>query len=222
MSRFEKDHYSLSELADRWRIPFKDVEYHTERDHLEVHLWLGDVPATRYILQKTSDGKDVPVQEGITSLSGYFIVAGDELRKVFRAPGIPEIRKFHSLDRKEIYTLYPFQESHKINLSALEVSLNERDRFETNKNIRPFVMPENKTDIPSKSAGRPSHMGIVVQHFNERAGLGQLAPTLAAEALYLETWVHNKLGASRAPVAGTIANKIRSKFNAQKISRPRA
>ncbi len=216
---FDKDHYSLIELADRWRLPFKDIAYHAEREHLEVQIWLGEVPAMRYVFKKAANGEKFPVQKDITTLKGYFIVSGDELRTIFRMPGIPEIRKFYSLDRKEVYSFYPFQESLQINLVALEVTRAERDRFETSKNIRPFIMPENKTESISKSVGRPSHMDVVVQHFDEREMMGHLAPTLAAECLYLETWGKNKLGED-APAAGTIGNNIRSKFNAWKASRP--
>ncbi|MDD3028817.1 MAG: hypothetical protein PHS57_00845 [Alphaproteobacteria bacterium] len=212
MSGFEKDHYSLVELADRWRLPFKDIEYHAEREHLEVQVWLGDVPVTRYVLKKTTDGEEIPVQEGIANLTGYFVVAGKELRKIFRVPGIPEIRQFHSLDRKEIYTLYPAQASCQINLSALEVSRVERDRFESNKKVCPLIVPENKTNIPSTSIGRPSVMKLVLQHFYERAKQGRLESTLKAEAVHLQSWARDKLGTSHAPAAKTIANNIRPIF----------
>lgn len=218
MSGFEKDHYSLVELAERWGLPFKDIEYLAEREHLEVQVWLGDVPATRYVLKKTADGEEFPVQDGIANLNGYFVVDGKELRKVFRATGIPEVRHFHSLDRKELFSFYPARESQQINLSALEVSRIERDRFEANKNIRPRIVRENKTNIPSISTGRPSVMSLVVQHFHERAMQGRLEPTLKAEALLLQSWAREKLGASRAPAAKTIANNIRPMFKPQDVS----
>ena len=216
MLGFDKDHYSLIELAERWKIPFKEIEYHTERDRLEVHTWLGDVVAIRHVMAKTADGEELPVQKGIISLNGYYIVAGDELRKMYRAPGIPEIRKFHSLDRREIYTLYPLQESYKTSLSALEVSRAERDRFEVNPKIRARIVPKNKTRASSTSVGgRPSVMNLVVRHFKDRATQGRLKETLSAESVYLEAWAHKKLG-SDAPVAKTIANKIGPSFTSYK------
>ena len=212
MLQAEKDHYSLIEVAERWKIPFKEIEYHTERDQLEVCTWLGDVVAVRHALMKMADGEEVPVQQGIITLKGYYVVVGDELRKIYRAPGIPEIRKFYSLDRREIFTLYPYQESHQIPITALEVSRAERDRFEAELKIHARCLSKRKTDISSSVTGRPSVMNIVIQHFKDRAAQGRLKETITAESKYLEAWAQKKLGPSHAPIAKTIANNIRPLF----------
>ncbi len=218
MLRAEKDHYSLIELVERWKIPFKDIEYHTERDRLEVRTWLGDVVAIRYTFMKMADGEEVPVQQGIITLKGYYVVAGDELRKIYRAPGIPEIRKFFSLDRREIYTLYHQHEAYKINLTALEVSRPERDRFEADLKICARLVPKSKMNIAATATGRPSVMNLVLEHFKNRAAQGRLKETITAESKYLEGWAQKKLGPSHAPIAKTIANNIRPLFGQRRDS----
>lgn len=222
MLQAEKDHYSLIELAEHWKIPFKEIEYYSERNRLEVRTWVGDLLAIRHVLIKSIDGKEFPVQQDVISLNGYFIVPSDELRKIYRTPGIPEIRKFQSLDRREVYTLYSHQESHKINMTALEVSNAARERFETELKIRAPLAPRRKMRAATTpSGGRPSFMNFVVQHFENRAARGRLKKSLSEESAYLEVWGHKKLGVG-APIAKTIANKIGPLFTSYKAAGSRA
>ncbi len=218
MLQTEKDHYSLIELAEHWKLPFKDIEYQTERDRLEVQTWLGDVLAIRSVLMKMADGDEFPVQQDIISLKGYFIVAGDELRKIYRAPEIPEIRRFYSLDRREIYTIHYDQEPYKICLTSLEVSRAEQGRFEADLNTIARIVRKSKTNVASALTGRPSVMKLIIQHFKDRATQGRLKKTITAESKYLEGWAQTKLGLSHAPIAKTIANNIRPLFTQYRAS----
>ncbi|MDE2029181.1 MAG: hypothetical protein KGI97_01315 [Alphaproteobacteria bacterium] len=223
MPGFERDHYSLIELAERWKLPFKEIEHHTERNRLEVQLWMGDVVATRYVFTMTAGGEVVPAQQDVTTLKGYYIVDGDELRKMYRTPDVPEVKKLYSLDRKEFFTLHPACERFKVGIDALEVSRTERDRFEADHRIQ-HRLHEAKSKTRATSTlvgGRPSVMKVVVRHFKDRATQGRLKESANAESIYLEAWARKKLGAD-APAAKTIANNIRPLFTAHKDTGSRA
>lgn len=109
-------------------------------------------------------------------------------------------------------------ESLKINLTALEVSRAERDRFETDLKIRARFAPKSKLNISSAATGRPSVMNLVLQHFKDRAAQGRLKETITAESQYLEAWAQKKLGPAHAPIAKTIANNIRPMFAQRRAS----
>jgi len=215
MISIEKDHYSLSELMKRWSFSLQDIGYYAERGYLEVQTWLSDVLITHYKLKKTEDGEMVPVSVGIVALTGYYIVDANELRKVFRShDGMAAVRKFISLNHRDVYSFQYKPEGLLINLSALEFCKKERDRFERENKIKSNNLSATITGIIATSAGRPSIMKKITERFVERVETGEIEPSLSAEARYLREWIMDEYGDIQAPAIKTIANNLRPHYAA--------
>lgn len=213
----QKDHYSFSETADRWHLSLRDITYLAERRKLEVQTWLSDVVVARYALMKIEGGDLAPVQIGLVSLTGYFVVDPDELRKVFRATQqVAEIRKFISLDGNDLYSIPYNNVGPSVGIGALEISMRERDRFEIEHKLKPRVANMNKTGLQSSSVGRPSARDLIIERFDERAAKGEIESHLFAEARYLHAWAQDELGPDDAPAFKTIVNNLRPHFAAYK------
>jgi len=214
MLLLEKDHYSLSELMERWRFSLQDMGYFAERGKLEIQTWLSDVLITQYKPKKTEDGEIVPVQVGIVVLTGYYVVDPVELRKVFRSQDAASVRKFLSVDRQDVFSFQYKPEGILINILALEISKSERDRFEHENKISSRSLSSTKTGIASSSAGRPSIMKKITERFVERVETGEIEPSLSAEARYLREWIMDEYGDIQAPAIKTIANNLRPHYAA--------
>ncbi|MDD3182645.1 MAG: hypothetical protein PHD48_07585 [Alphaproteobacteria bacterium] len=212
MPWLEKDHYSFDEIAKRWGRTHQDLAYFAERGQVEVQTWLSDALITQYTLKKTEDGEVVPVETGIVILKGYYIVDPDELRKVFRSNSPVEVRRFFSLDRRDVFSFRINLAGFLVGAHSLEISKAERDRFEACHNIVIQRTPTNKTGILPTSLGRPSAMKRITKRFNERASMGAIEPTLQAEARVLREWAKNEWSDIPAPALKTIANNLRPHF----------
>ncbi len=214
--REKKDHYSFAEIADRWRLSTQDLGYFAERGLLEVQTWLSDVLLSQYALKKIEGGTFAAVQTRIVSETGYFVIDPDELRKVFRALQSAEVRKFASPNGQDLYSI-PFNAvGPSIGIGALEISLQERDRFEIENNLKPRASNVNKTGLSSPSIGRPSVKQLIIEHFIKRAAHGEIKPTLYAEARDIHVLVQDKLGNAQTPAFKTVVNNLRPYFAAHK------
>lgn len=214
--REKKDHYSFTEIADRWRLSTHDLGYFAERGLLEVQTWLSDVVVARYVLRKVEGGDVVPVQTGIDCLTGYFVVDANELRKIFRATQNAEVRKFSSPDGQDLYSTPYNNSGPTLNIGALEVTLSERNRFEIDNGLKPRPANTNKTGLASTSVGRPSVKQLILDRHIEREARGEHEKTVTAEARVILQWAQDELGQKRAPAFKTIVNNLRPFYSAQK------
>jgi hypothetical protein len=216
----QRDHYSFVDTAALWRLSPQDLGYFAERGRLEVRTWLSDVVVATYVSKEMADGTTLHAQVGMKSLIGYYIVEPDELRKFFRTDQPVEIRRFRSLDQQEMYAT-PFTANGCIlTVAALEISINERDRFEIAHNLKRHASPANETGFASPSVGRPSAMPSIIEHHRERVARGEIEVSLAAEARYLRAWAQKKGKEARVPELKTIENNLRPHFAARRNSDP--
>lgn len=223
----QKDHFSLGELAERWRAPMTDIQYFAEHGMLDVQTWL-DLPAVElFRLKKTEDGDRVPVSVGLDSYHDYVVVDPTELRKIFRSEGRSPIAKYRPVTSADlIKSLVP---SHRVLVAAndLVVSRADRDEFErahgivcgANRGV--YATSTNMGHAPPTThvsfAGRPSVMHRIVQHFDERRTQKVLNGSLQKEGEYLYAWAQSNITDSQIPGARTIMNAIRVPYrrNAQ-------
>lgn len=213
--REKKDHYSFTEIANRWRLSIQDLGYIAERGLIEVQTWLSDVVVAQYVLRKVEGGDVVPVQTGIVSLTGYHVVDSNELRKVFRATQATEVRKFSSVDGQELFSTPYNNSGPALNIGTLEISFDERNRFEIENGLKPRPANTNKTGLASSSVGRPSIKELILERYIEREARGEIERTLTAEARVLHAWAQDEWG-KKAPVVKTIVNNLRPHYSSQK------
>jgi hypothetical protein len=215
----KKDHYGFNEIAERWHLTPKELGYSAERDLLEVQTWLSNAVVAVHVSKKMADGEPIPVQVGLSSLTGYFIVEPGELRRVFRTDQPVEVRRFISLDRQEMYTMLYNVGGYMLSTEALEISDIERNRFEIEHNLKKRTMPTNKTGISTSSVGRPSVRKRLAELFEERLAQGKAEATLPEEARYLYAWAQSEWGVERAPALKTITNNLRPHYASQKSAK---
>jgi hypothetical protein len=212
----EKDHYNFAEVAKRWNLSIEDLGYFAERGLLQVQTWLSDAWLIQYQFQKTVGGDVAAVQTGVSSVTGYVIVDPNELRKIFRSPQqSTEVRKFTSPDTEILYAP-PFNaQGCVISVGVLEITLEERNRFEIEWNLNPVAANMNKTGLDSLPLGRPTIKQLLIARYFERDDRGQAEKTLTAESRYHHAWAQNEWGEERAPKLKTIVNNLRQAFKAR-------
>lgn len=211
-----KDHFSIEALAQRWHITPRDIQYIAERGMLEVQTWLSEVLFTRFRYSKVDNGKMVPIPLDILCVTGYVIVNHEELRKVFRSPDPTYVRRFISVDHKDLYGFKYNVLGTLLSTDTLEISHAEVERFEREHKLADQNFADTKTKIQPTSAGRPSVMKRITDQFNQRVERGQTAPTLAAEARCLRKWAESEWEDIPPPAIKTIANNLRQHFQAHK------
>ncbi len=148
---------------------------------MEVQVWLNERIYHFYSRQHTPDTKERMVI-GAKSFRGYVAVDPDEVKQIFnngedgvaRCPILPE---------------------------ALRVTRLERDRFELEYSVVPYV-----TDTPGAKSfsGRPSTMHRISAHMRERFARGELRPTLNDEARVLYEWAKSSITDVQIPTVKTI------------------
>ena len=212
----EKDHFSLNEIAERWKTSAHDLKYYAEHDLLQMQAWCSEIVVKFFCMKRTEDGEIIPALTGVNSYNGYAILAPEELRKVFRNTHAPEIRKFKSSDNLCLMELFDSRASVEFSIDDLVVSRAERDRFELAHNIdccceRAAQAARGDMQLPS-FAGRPSVMHKVMEHFKERCVLNSVYPSLAKEADYLSNWAEQNISDCQAPKTKTIKNVLRDNY----------
>jgi hypothetical protein len=208
----EKSYFYLTQIARRWQTDIADLRDYAEQGQLEVQVWLDDSVLKVYRLKKTEDGETAAIPTGVTGHRGYVIVEPFELRKIFREQKAA-IKKFASLDRRDLFKLHPQSECHPVAVDDLMISRVERDRFEIANQIVPVngalgLTSANKTGIEATSAGRPSIMKRITKHHLSRVAKGETLPTMTAEAHYLRNWARDTLQGVQVPAVKTIMNNL--------------
>lgn len=210
MSLPEKAYFYLPQLAGRWQTSMTDLRDYAEQGQLEIQIWLDEAILKVYRLKKTEDGETAPVPTGVTSHRGYVIVEPFELRKIFRDQKAA-VKKFTSLDRKDLFKLHQQSEARCVAVEDLMVSRCERDRFEVANGIKvasACIIANTKTGIMPVSSGRPSVMGRITERYVVRKKAGDAMPTLMAEAKCLRLWAQEEMPGVQIPAVKTIHNRL--------------
>ena len=183
----EKDHYSLNELAERWRTAMADVHYYAVHGMLEVETWRR-VPAVRI--------KRYANSALAADFEGYAAVEPAELRRIFRGEET-DIRVTEDdlvVSREERDR---FERAHKI--ECIQQTAGNGGGAEP-------------TAAPVSFPGRPSVMRRITTHFDQRRRDKALEKSLQREGDYLAAWAALHISESQLPTARTIRNAIRAQY----------
>jgi hypothetical protein len=209
----EKEYHKLQDMMDRWHLSLTDLQYYAAHGHFETMVWLHPCIVNVYQLKKTEDGEMVPVFIRLQPHKGYAIIGPDELHEVFH--GSCPIRKFTSIQGRELLEIQDNQAAYPINITDLVISRQELNRFERlcSENSHPPQQTGDKDGVRALSfPGRPSTMHLVRQHFLKRQEQGQLLSSLQQEANYLQIWAAENIKEGQPPKAKTIMNALRDDY----------
>lgn len=216
--REKKDHYTLTEILNRYCVDYEDIAYLAERGQIKVQTWLSQALLVEYELRKVEKGDIVPVQTGaIRSITGYVDVVQDELRKIFRSPDNAEVRNFRSVDGQFYYSPQIGSPGIPIGFKVLEIPLEERTKLQVSLGLKPRAANLNKTRWARQSAGRSNVKELSVLYFTQREAKGLTLKILNAEASAIQAEI-GVLPNGRLAAVKSIENNIRELWNKARAS----
>lgn len=144
----ERRYYYIPELIKRWPCEAEDVHYCIEAGHLEVRIWLDNIPVEEIMIVAEPSGRLSKHAISCTRLNGNYSLYPEDCRKVLRRGDSRLKRVCHA--RPEHF--YSVKESHQFPMMMTDLIIlkEEARRFEKAHGLqsRKSSMPGPNNPVP--------------------------------------------------------------------------